>query len=188
MKNRILTLLYEHNGTYLSGQQISDQLGISRTAVWKHIKNLIKDGYDIESAHNRGYRLIRHRTHLLPGEIREHLSTDWLGKSVTCLDSVDSTNQWAKRKMHELAHGSLIIAEEQTAGKGRLGRTWTSAKGEGLWISLVLRPDLPMAEGVKMTQMAAAAMQKAISRITDLKVLIKWPNDLMINDKKCVES
>lgn len=184
MKEKIRSLLYEQCGNYVSGQEISRQLGISRTAVWKHIKSLQQNGYQIESGHRKGYCLVRQQDLMLPEEIRRGMKTNWLGHEIVYMDSVPSTNVWAKNHLTKLKHGTLVLAEEQTQGRGRLGRSWESSKGEGIWMTLVLRPELPMDEGAKMTQMAAAAMHLAVTAVTGLQVQIKWPNDLMVADKK----
>jgi BirA family transcriptional regulator, biotin operon repressor / biotin---[acetyl-CoA-carboxylase] ligase len=184
MKEKILELLYRHEHEYLSGQKISQLLGISRTAVWKHVKMLQLEGYCIETGHRRGYRLVRRKDLLLPGELRQDLKTRWLGHSLVYMDTVPSTNQWAKENLMNLAHGTVVLAEEQTQGRGRLGKSWDSSKGEGIWMTLVLRPNLPMVEGAKITQLAAAAMHQALTRLTNLSVKIKWPNDLLVDDRK----
>ncbi|SMP70253.1 biotin--[acetyl-CoA-carboxylase] ligase [Anoxynatronum buryatiense] len=184
MKETILKLLFRHAGSYLSGQEISDELGVSRTAVWKHIKALQAAGYQIETGHRKGYRLLPQEESLLPGEIKSVLKTRWLAHQLVHLESVDSTNIWAKKHHHELQHGALVLAEEQTGGRGRLGRSWESSKGEGIWMTLVLEPGLPMHDAGKMTQLAAAAMHQAIVGVTGLPVKIKWPNDLLVGDHK----
>ncbi|MDW7670879.1 MAG: biotin--[acetyl-CoA-carboxylase] ligase [Bacillota bacterium] len=184
MKEKILELLYQHENNYLSGQEISRLLGISRTAVWKHVKILQQQGYCIETGHRRGYRLVRRQDLMLPGELRQELKTRWLGHSMVYMDTVSSTNLWAKENLMDLAHGTVVLAEEQTQGRGRLGKYWDSSKGDGIWMTLVLRPHLPMGEGAKITQLAAAAMHQALIRLTNLPVKIKWPNDLLVDDRK----
>ncbi len=184
MRKKIIALLYQYAGTYVSGQEMSEQLGISRTAVWKHIRSLQQEGYAIETGHRKGYRLTRQQDELLPPEIQEHLVTKWLGNEIVYHETVASTNLWAKDHMAELGHGSIVVANEQTQGRGRMGRRWDSSKGEGIWMTMVLRPELPMSEGGKITQMAAVAMFQAILQETGLVANIKWPNDLLIEEKK----
>lgn len=184
MKNKIVSLLYKQAGTYLSGQEMSETLGISRTAVWKHIRALQQEGYLIEAVHRKGYRLLRQQDTLLPPEIHEHRKTKWLGKEVVFHETLSSTNLWAKQHMETLTHGTIVVADEQTQGRGRMGRQWDSSKGEGIWMTMVLCPGLPMSEGGKITQMAAVAMHQAIVKETGLSVKIKWPNDLLIEEKK----
>ena len=184
MKKTILLLLYKHRGTYLSGQQISEKLQISRTAVWKHIRNLIQEGHCIEAEHRKGYRLAQDTELFLPEIIHGKRQTKWLGTQLIVLDSVSSTNRWARDHLNELDHGALILAEEQTEGRGRMGRAWNSEKGSGLWMTLVLRPALPLEDAAKMTQMAAAAMHQTIYSVVGLESQIKWPNDLLMGDRK----
>ena len=184
MKNKIVALLYQHAGKYLSGQEISEQLGISRTAVWKHVHTLLQEGYAIETGHRKGYRLTHQQDALLPPEIHAHRKTKWLGSKIIYHETIASTNLWAKEHIVELVHGSVVVADEQTQGRGRMGRQWDSSKGEGIWMTLVLCPDLPMSEGGKITQMAAVAMHQTILQETGLLLKIKWPNDLLINDRK----
>ena len=184
MKHRIRELLYQKGGEYVSGQAISQQLGISRTAVWKHIQTLQKEGYAIESIRNKGYRLIMQETQLMPESVKSFLETRWLGQPLVVMDTVDSTNTWARKHIHQLEHGAVVVAEEQTAGKGRRGKEWKSVKGEGLWCTLVLRPEIAMQEGGRMTLLAAAALLQAIQQVTGVSVKIKWPNDLVVEDRK----
>ena len=184
MKNKIVALLYQRAGTYVSGQEMSETLGISRTAVWKHIRVLQQEGYSIEAVHRKGYRLLRQQDALLPPEIHEHRMTKWLGKEIVFHETLTSTNLWAKQHVATLSHGTIVVADEQTQGRGRMGRQWDSSKGEGIWMTMVLRPGLPMSDGGKITQMAAVAMHQAIVKATGLSVKIKWPNDLLIDEKK----
>lgn len=184
VKEKVLELLYQQAESFRSGQEISEHLGISRTAVWKHIRALVQDGYTIETGHRKGYCLRRQEDALLPQEIQARLTTSWLGSNILHHDTLDSTNVWAKEQAQKLGHGTVVVAEEQTKGRGRMGRPWESKKGEGIWMTLVLKPELPMSEGGKITQMAAVAMQQAIVIETGLPVKIKWPNDLLVEEKK----
>ena len=184
MKESILKLLFRHAGSYLSGQEISDELGISRTAVWKHIKALQTAGYQIETGHRKGYRLLPQEESLLPGEIKSVLKTRWMAHQLVHLESVDSTSVWAKTNQQTLAHGAVVLAEEQTGGRGRMGRSWESSKGDGIWMTLVLEPGIPLHDAGKITQLTAAAMHQAVVRVTGLPVKIKWPNDLLVENQK----
>ncbi len=184
MKDKIVALLYQHVGKYVSGQEICEQLGISRTAVWKHIHTLQQEGYAIETGHRKGYRLISQRDALLPPEVHQYRETKWMGNEIIYHETISSTNHWAKEHKAELAHGTIVVANEQIRGRGRMGRQWNSSKGEGIWMTIVLLPELPMLDGGKITQMAAVAMLQAIKQETGLTVKIKWPNDLLIEEKK----
>lgn len=183
-KEQILNRLRE-NGEFISGEELSEQLHVSRTAVWKCINSLREEGYGIESATNRGYRLKSCPDHYTETEISAGLETEFLGKNIFCYESIDSTNEEAKRKALEGApNGSLFVAEQQTGGKGRLGRSWASPTGTGLWFSVLLRPGiLPLRVSVT-TLLAGLAVSRAISRLSGCDAKIKWPNDIVIGDKK----
>ena len=173
------------SGDYISGEAISRELGITRAAVWKRIEALRADGWEIESAGKRGYRLIAGdglHSALWQGGLR----TQTLGRGeVRCLQSVDSTNSEVKRMAAQGApSGSLCVCEEQTAGRGRLGRTWVSPPGVGLWQSLLLRPQLSPEQAPLITLAAAMAMAQAVRETSGADVGIKWPNDLVCGGKK----
>lgn len=185
MKEKILNLLNEHANVYLSGEQISQLLGISRTAVWKHIKALKSAGYDIESISNKGYQLKSASSELDALSLKMIINKTDVAKEAHYYTQIDSTNQEAKR--HALTGqriNQLFVADEQTAGRGRLGRTWASEYKEGLWFSLLLYPDIQPDQASTLTLVAASSMSKAIEKTTGLQVGIKWPNDLIINRKK----
>lgn len=184
MREKILGELYKNKENYISGEILAADLGVSRTAVWKHINILKKEGYNIETASGKGYRLLEMEDKLLPGEIENILSDKAMGKQIIYFDSIDSTNSYAKKKIDRLKEGTVILAERQTTGRGRRGREWISPEGTGIWMSLVLKPDIPPREGIKMTQIAVAAVCKSIRELTKLDALIKWPNDIVINGKK----
>lgn len=182
MEYEILTLLKSAKD-YISGECISTNLNVSRTAIWKHINNLKKKGYIIEGISNKGYKLISEPDLLTENSIIPHLKTKIVGKNVLHFDSINSTNIKAKELASKgLIDGSLIIAEEQSGGSGRLGRKWISPKG-GIWCSLVLRPNIPPIEAPKVTQIAAAAVFKALEDL-EIKSSIKWPNDVHIDGEK----
>ncbi|MCK9267488.1 MAG: biotin--[acetyl-CoA-carboxylase] ligase [Alkaliphilus sp.] len=184
MRDKILGELYKNKENYISGELLAADLGVSRTAVWKHINILKEQGYNIETAPGKGYRLLEMEDKLLPGEIENILSNKVIGKQIIYFDSIDSTNGYAKKKIDQLKDGTVILAERQTAGRGRRGRGWVSPEGTGIWMSIVLKPDIPPREGIKMTQIAVAAVCKSIRELTKLDALIKWPNDIVINGKK----
>ena len=184
MREKILKDLYENKNQYISGEELSRKYQVSRTAIWKHINNLKLQGYIIETMKHRGYRLIDRCKKIIPEIVRGELKTHEIGKNIIYLDTIDSTNTYGKKIAKETSHGSVVLSEEQTLGRGRLGRGWISPVGEGVFISIVLKPDIPLTEGMKMTQIAAAATCKAIRDLTGLEALIKWPNDIVVNGKK----
>lgn len=185
MKEEILRELINNKNRYLSGQELSAKFGISRTAVWKHINKLKEEGYIIESATNKGYVLIESPDKLHPVEIKELLKTKFIGNDIIYLDSVDSTNSYGKRLAENgFSDGTVIIAEEQTSGRGRLGRDWVSPKGKGIWMTIMLKPEIKPNLASQVTLIAALAVLKAIKAAYDMDIMIKWPNDLVINGKK----
>jgi BirA family biotin operon repressor/biotin-[acetyl-CoA-carboxylase] ligase len=171
----------------VSGEQISARLGISRSAVWKHVKELKSMGYEIESSQKEGYRLIKKSNRLLPYEVHKRLQTNFIGKKMRYYESTPSTNWVGKQLASESdaaqIHGMVIIAEEQTGGIGRLGRSWVSPAG-GVWITIVLKPDIPIDRVFMVTMAGSVAVARAIRKEYDLGALIKWPNDIYIGDKK----
>lgn len=184
MKKEVLRLLKEKNG-YLSGQEISQRLSVSRTAVWKVIKQLREEGYEIESASNRGYRLIQAPDQMTAAELGSRLSGCPLGQNILYKEEIDSTNTEGKRQAEAGAcHGTLIVSERQNQGKGRRGRAWTSPRGSGIWMSLLLRPKIKPENASGLTLVAALAVSRAVEQITGLEAGIKWPNDLVMNKKK----
>lgn len=184
LKTEILRLLKKGSQEFISGQDISKRLGVSRTAIWKYINQIRDDGYKIESSSNRGYRLVSSPDILSLEEIEAYLNTKFIGRRIIHFDSVESTNSIAKKLGDsDEADGSVIIAEEQTKGRGRLGRSWVSPKHKGIWMSIILKPDLNPVDAVNLTQTAAAAVVKAAQEL-GIKTLVKWPNDIVINNKK----
>ncbi len=182
MKSKILELLLTNN--YISGQEISDSLGISRTAVWKHIKSLKKDGYIIEAQYGKGYQLIKLSELSTPEKIKLGLNTKKFAKKIYHFKEVESTNEVAKELGEKgLQEGTMVIAEKQTRGKGRLGRQWQSPS-TGLWFSLILRPDIPPRDAPQLSLLAAAALQQTLHQELDIEAKIKWPNDILVNNKK----
>lgn len=185
MKSRIIEALKEHSHTFISGEELSQKLGVSRTAVWKVIKQLKEEGYQIESVSRKGYKLIQEGDSLNAEALGVELKSCSLVQKIEHFDSIDSTNTYAKNIASDGAdEGTLVISDEQVKGRGRLGRSWTSPKGTGIWMSLILRPDIEPIHAAKMTQIAAAAMNESIIRTTGLEAGIKWPNDIILNRKK----
>lgn len=187
MRARILELLRRHSGNYVSGEEISQSLGVSRTAVWKHIRELKHSGYTIEAHPRRGYSLLQAPDLLLPQEIRTRLNSSVLGREIRYFDTTQSTNNEAKKLAAEgCPEGMLVVAECQNAGRGRLSRGWFSPAGKGIWMSVVLRPPFSPQEAPKCTLMAAVAVNNAIREIAHIDSGIKWPNDILYNGRKLV--
>lgn len=187
MRKRILELLRNSGSNPLSGEEISRQLEVSRTAVWKHIQTLKNEGYDIESVPKRGYILREAPDRLFSQEILSRLQTKWLGHNICYRDSVDSSNNLAKMLANEgCDNGLLVVAEEQDAGKGRLSRGWISPYAKGIWFSVVLKPPFLPQEASKCTLLAAVAVVKAVNKIAGVRAAIKWPNDILLMGRKLV--
>ena len=184
MREKILEVILDNEKEFISGEELSKKLGISRTAIWKHIRILRSQGYNIESVNKKGYRLVDEPTDLLnPQNIYRNLKTKFIGKNVLHFETIDSTNNYAKKIGNELRDGSVIISEEQTKGKGRLGRVWESKAGEGIWMSIILKPNIIPNKAPFITLIAGASIVKALN-ILGVDAKIKWPNDITINNKK----
>ena len=184
MKKTILELL-RNTKEYISGQEISNQLGISRTAVWKNIQSLQNEGYRIEAVRNKGYHLVETPNDVTFMEVRHTLSTKWIGNELYCYDKIDSTNLQIKRLAEEgKEEGTLAIADCQEAGRGRRGRAWVSPSGEGLWMSLLLRPKFSIDKASMITLLVALAVTRGIQKETGLQTQIKWPNDIVYKGRK----
>lgn len=182
-KERIYQLLNEHRDGYLSGEEISRQLGISRAAIWKAIDALRKAGYTIEAQSGQGYRLLASPEHLCEREIRSYLpETQRVGGTILCFDTIDSTNTYC-RQNESLPDGTVVIAAQQTAGKGRLGRSFQSADS-GVFLSVLLKPKLPPAAVISVTALGAVAVCNAIEAVCGIRPQIKWTNDIVLNGKK----
>ena len=185
-KTTIVEMLKNAGENFISGESIAGVLGISRTAVWKHIQALRDDGYEILSRERRGYKLKDAPDLLLPSEIQIGLDTEIIGKEMHYRPSVDSTNRLAKKlAYHGAPEGTIVVAEEQTGGKGRLDRTFFSPRGKGIWFSIILRPTFLPKDAPKCTLMTAVAVAEAMARF-NLKAEIKWPNDIMHDGRKLV--
>ena len=185
-KQQLLIYLKEDKGTWVSGEFLAHKMAVSRSAVWKHIGSLKDDGYVIESSRKRGYLLRQTSDLLLADEIREGLNTNVLGKGeIFHFRETDSTNIRAKYLASEGAReGTVVVAEKQTQGRGRRGRTWFSPSGEGIYTSIILRPPISPNEAPKLTLMASVAVAEALLSLTSLKIKIKWPNDILIKGRK----
>lgn len=183
---RILELLRRREG-FLSGEDIGRELSITRAAVWKGIKKLREEGYEIEAVTNRGYRLTNPETMYNKRELEQGLKTKTMGQSIYFYEETDTTNNRARELALEGApEGTLVVAEKQTAGRGRRGKVWESPLGTGIWMSLVLRPQIMPAEASVLTLLCGLATAEAIEVETGLSAGIKWPNDILINGKKAV--
>lgn len=183
---RVLEVLEASDGP-VSGETISGRLGISRSAVWKHVKELIAMGYEISASQKEGYHLTGKSDRLLPYEVKKKLRTSFIGKQMRYFENTPSTiwvgKQLASEGDAKKLHGMVIIAEEQTGGIGRLGRSWVSPAG-GVWITIVLKPGIPIDRVFMVTMAGSVAVARAIRKEYDLGALIKWPNDIYIGDKK----
>ncbi len=184
-RQQILEVLRCCRDEYISGEELGRKLGISRTAVWKHIQALRQEGYQIRAQTRRGYRLLAIPDCFYPDEVAAGLVTAWLGRNFYYFNEVGSTNQVAK----ELAdagkpEGTTVIAEFQTSGRGRRGRTWISPPYKGIGFSIILRPRVVPAQTPQLTLMAAVAVAAAIREFTGLPPGIKWPNDLLAGERK----
>ena len=184
MKEEILRLLRSADG-YISGQELCNRFGVSRTAVWKAINQLKEAGYEIEAQQNKGYKLMAAPDLMTEAEIKSLMHTDWVAKEVLYFDTIDSTNT----KAQELAEkgypsGTLVVADKQESGKGRRGRSWVSPSGTGIFMTLMIKPDINPNNASMLTLVAALAVAKAITSVTGEEALIKWPNDIVVNGKK----
>lgn len=184
MKTKILSFLREAE-EYVSGQELCNHFGVSRTAIWKVMNQLKEEGYEIEAVKNKGYKLLNQPDILSKSEIAGRLTTKWAGRSLYCLEETGSTNIDAKRLIEEgAAEGTLVIADKQTAGRGRRGRAWESPKGTSIYMSLALKPSYSPNKASMVTLVMALSVAKAIRKSINLPALIKWPNDIVIAKKK----
>ncbi|MDO8445812.1 MAG: biotin--[acetyl-CoA-carboxylase] ligase [Deltaproteobacteria bacterium] len=182
---KILKLLKENRGVYTSGVEIGKNLDLSRTAVWKHMGNLRKAGYEIDAIPNLGYRLLSSPDLMTSAEIESGLKTKYIGKKIHAFSLTDSTNTKAfELALHGAPEGTVIVAEGQRKGKGRLGRKWESPKGVNVYASIVLRPKIAPSSASQITLLAAVATARAIEKATKILPDIKWPNDLLIRNRK----
>ena len=180
----MLTFLKTHNTEYLSGQDLSDVLKISRVAVWKHIKKIKELGYKIESKQKLGYRLVSNTDLLLPWEISQGLKTKSVGQEAYYFDSIGSTQDQALRMAEDSKNnGVLVIAAKQTGGKGRAGRAWISPKG-GIWLSVIFHPEFEVTIATLFPIASALALANALEKCFGIKPELKWPNDITIKGKK----
>lgn len=182
MIRKILKLLKSNDG-FISGQRISEECEVSRTSIWKYINSLKEDGYEIESVSRKGYKLISCPDLLTYEEAKKYLNTKYLGNEIIHFESIDSTNNYAKDIAMDKAEGTVVTAEQQISGKGRLGRNWTSPSRKGIYFSIILKPNLEPNKVAKLTLIGAAAVHLALMEM-NIDSKIKWPNDIVIDGKK----
>ena len=179
MKEKIVEYLFTHQQEFTSGEVLRKKFNVSRTAIWKHMKTLKEEGYQIQSIPNKGYRLQIAEDQFLPFELEQVL-----GKRIEVFQTIDSTNDYLKKGARIFPDNMMVLSEEQTKGRGRLGREWYSPKGAGLFFSILLKPEISMQESFIITGIAAAAVAEGIEEVTKLPAKIKWPNDIIVNKKK----
>lgn len=184
MRTELLTALREADD-YISGQELCNRFGVSRTAVWKAVNQLKEAGYEIEAVQNRGYKLIGIPDRLSKRELESIRKTQWAGCEIFYFPSIDSTNTKANQLAEEgYPTGTLVVAERQESGKGRRGRNWASPEGNGIFMTLILKPEINPNNASMLTLVAALAVSKAITKCTGRPAGIKWPNDIVMNGKK----
>ena len=182
---RDLILKELKNQDHVSGEQLAKQFNISRTAIWKHVNELRKMGYEIESHPHYGYALVKSTDLLVPEEINFDLPTNVIGKRIMHLAEVDSTQNIADKLARDGAEeGTCVIAEKQTSGRGRKARNWASPFKDGVYISIILRPNLKPLHIIQIPLIAGVALVKAIQKTTNLEPSIKWPNDIFLSGRK----
>ncbi|MFP5113379.1 biotin--[acetyl-CoA-carboxylase] ligase [Bacillaceae bacterium C204] len=185
IRKELLDAFTNAGDDFLSGQHLADLIGCSRTAVWKHIEELRKEGFELDAVRNKGYRILKTPEKITADEIRFGLTTKFMGRNIHYEESVESTQKIAHRFASEDAsEGTVIIAEEQLSGRGRMARKWHSPKYTGIWMSMILRPNIPLSKAPQLTLLTAVAIVQAFEEMTDLIPEIKWPNDILINGKK----
>lgn len=186
MKAEILKMLRDSDA-YVSGQQICEKCGVSRTAVWKAVNQLKEEGYQVEAVRNRGYRIINSPDVITVDELASQINTKWAGKQVFYYNETDSTNIRAKHLGEEGAvHGTIVVADSQSAGRGRRGRTWESPTGLSIYMSILLRPNFPPIKASMLTLVMALSVAEGLKESTGQDTQIKWPNDIVLNQKKLV--
>lgn len=183
MRSEILKVLESAMGTFVSGEALMKATGISRQGVWKHIQALIEEGYRIQSVKGQGYCLASRPSGLTQSLMERLAHASGLVEKGFHFEVINSTNAYLKDLAKKVGT-AIAVADEQTAGRGRLGRLWSSEKGEGLWMSLLLRPQIMPSKASMLTQVVAASMVKALEVFYDVPIKIKWPNDLWVGERK----
>ena len=183
-REKVINILIDNSDKYISGEYMSDILGLSRASIWKHIKALKGEGFDIESKAGHGYRLHRKEKRGLSSyEIKHKLKTSYMGQEVYYFDSIDSTNIYANTIANQASEGAVVVSKEQTQGKGRSGKVWVSDNDQGIYFSTILKPSIPISRASFLTQVAGAALATSLERL-GVVCQIKWPNDLVLNGRK----
>ena len=181
---KVLNFLESHESEYLSGQDLSDVLKISRVAIWKHIEKIRSLGYRIDSKQKRGYKFVNRTEKLLPWEITKKNKSEFVGRRVYYFDEIDSTQNYALQiSNNKNENGTVIVAEKQTDGKGRLNRKWYSPEG-GIWLSVIIHPEFQISDATIIPLAASLALCESIKKVHKIKTDVKWPNDITINGKK----
>ncbi|GAB3066182.1 biotin--[acetyl-CoA-carboxylase] ligase [Virgibacillus ainsalahensis] len=184
-RNKLINILANNKDSYISGQILSNQLKISRNAIWKHMRELEKDGYEIEGKPKKGYRILGFPDKLTENTLHWGLETKWLGKNIIHKETTPSTQVVGHQAAQNHAkHGTIIVADEQTKGRGRMDREWHSSKDKGIWLSIILRPAILPYLAPQLTLLTATVIADVLRSYTNTKPLIKWPNDILINHKK----
>ncbi|OEG00333.1 biotin--[acetyl-CoA-carboxylase] ligase [Vulcanibacillus modesticaldus] len=186
MKEKIKEIFLNSDHRFISGEELSKRLQISRTAIWKQIEGLRKEGYKFEAVRKKGYRLINNPDDIYPERIKQGLSTKWLGKDIVYRHVSESTQLEAHNLARQgVEHGTIIIANEQTNGRGRLGRKWYSEKGKGIFMSMILRPNFDYEQISLITLLTSIIIFDSLKNVYGITSKIKWPNDIYIDDRKC---
>ncbi len=185
LRKKLLEAFTNSEQEYVSGQYLADVMGCSRTAVWKHIEDLRKEGFELEAVRKKGYKILNLPKSISADRVQLGLKTEFIGKVIHYEETVDSTQKIAHLLSHEGAvEGTVVIAEEQTGGRGRMDRAWHSPKSTGIWMSLILRPKIPIQRAPQLTLLTAVAIVQAIEETTTLTPQIKWPNDILVEQQK----
>ena len=185
LRKRLLDAFTDAGDSYLSGQAVAELLGCSRTAVWKHMEELRKEGFQLEAVRRKGYRILHTPDRMTEDEIRLGLKTSFIGRNIDYQESTGSTQKIAHQLSNDDApEGTVVVAEEQVSGRGRMDRKWHSPKYTGIWMSIILRPNILPARAPQLTLLAAVAVVQAMEEVTGLVPEIKWPNDILINGRK----
>lgn len=183
-REKVINILIDNSDKYISGEYMSDILGLSRASVWKHIKALKTEGFDIESKAGHGYRLHRKEKRGLSSyEIKHQLKTSYMGQEVYYFESIDSTNIYANTIANQAPEGAVVVSKKQTQGKGRSGKIWVSDYDQGIYFSTILKPSIPISRASFLTQVAGAALATSLEKL-GVSCQIKWPNDLVLNGRK----
>lgn len=185
MEGKILNVFRAHTNEFISGEELSRRLGVSRAAIWKHIEKLRQEGYDISAQPHLGYKLVGIPDRLLPAEVKWKLDTTFIGQEIYSYAEVGSTMDVAFRLASDNAQeGTVVFGESQTKGRGRMGRSWSSPNQKGIYCSVILRPNIIPSQAPMVTVVAAVSVIRGIRKLTHLPALIKWPNDILINNRK----